>query len=142
MSAKLSPEAVRTPFCAAFKLNTWAIVAILVSAAGRWCVANGNLNIAIRAVISLVPLVPTALYVRAIARWIRSQDELQRRIQQEAWLFATTGTVFVVTCLNMLGSSGIILGKHLAQGLGWEGSYALALFLWMLGCLISSRRYE
>ena len=26
--------------------------------------------------------------------------------------------------------------------LGWEGTYALTFFLWMLGCVLANRRYR
>src|SRR5690606_41353109 len=39
---------------------------------------------ALRAVIALLPVVPIALTLRAIVRYIRDADELQRRIDVEA----------------------------------------------------------
>ncbi|MDG6347279.1 hypothetical protein QAA18_00745 [Luteimonas sp. 8-5] len=44
---------------------------------------------ALRAVIALLPVVPIALTLRAIVRYIRDADELQRRIELEAVSLAT-----------------------------------------------------
>jgi hypothetical protein len=142
MNKILIPDAVQTSYATAFKLNTWAAVAILISALGRWYVHTHSLDAIVRGGVSLLPLIPSALYVRAIAHWIWTLDELQRRIQLEAWFFSTTGTIFVVTALNLLGASGLLSGTRVAAGLGWEGTYALAFLLWVAGCLVSNRRYQ
>jgi putative transcriptional regulator len=49
-------------------------------------------------------------------------DELQRRIQLEACLLATTGTIFIVTAFSLLTSEGIRMPR-LQHGLGWEGTF-------------------
>jgi hypothetical protein len=142
MNKTLLPEGVRVSYGAAFKLNAWAAVAILVSAFGHWFLRKPNLDALLRATISLAPLVPSFLYVRTIARWMRALDELQRRIQNEAWFFAATGTIFIMTALNLLAGCGLLQGGRLGGGLGWEGIYALTFFLWALGCVIANRRYQ
>ena len=126
----------------ALRLNLWAMVALLVSAFGHWNLRKPGLDALLRATIAIAPLVPSLLYVRAIARWIRAMDELQRRVQQEAWFFATTGTVFVQTALNLLAGAGLLQGGRLAAGLGWEGTYALTFLLWVVGCFRANRCYR
>jgi hypothetical protein len=86
----------------------------------------------------LLPLVPSFLYVRSIARWIGGMDELQRRIQLEACLFATTGAVFISAAMSLLETSGVLR----SHGLGWEGTFAAILLLYILGNVISNRRYQ
>jgi hypothetical protein len=142
MNETLLPDGVRVSYGAAFKLNAWAAVAILTSAFGHWYLRTPNLATLLRAAITLAPLVPSLLYVRAIARWVRTLDELQRRIQHEAWFFATTGTIFVETALSLLAGNGLLQRSRFAGGLGWEGMYALTLFLWCLGCVLANRRYQ
>jgi hypothetical protein len=142
MNEKLIPDGVQISYAASFRLNAWAFTAIIVASLGRWLIHDSNPEPALRAAITLAPLIPTAFYVRAIARWLGRLDELQRRVQYEAWFFATAGTILVVTALNLLAANGIPLGSRLAGGLGWEGTYALALSLWMCGCVISNRRYQ
>jgi hypothetical protein len=142
MNTKLLPDALHTSYITAFKLNAWAAVAILISALGRWYANGHELAAIVRGGVSLLPLIPSALYVRDIGHWIRTLDELQCRIQHEAWFFATTGTIFVITALNLLETSGLLQGTRVAQGLGWEGTYALTFVLWIAGCVISNHRYQ
>src|SRR5579862_6580781 len=97
MTNRLVPEAVGTSFATAFKINVWPAMAILISVLGRCYVSKHNPDTPVRVAISLLPLLPSALYAWAIGRWVRALDELQRRIQHEAWFFAMTGTIFVLT---------------------------------------------
>lgn len=142
MKPNLLPEASRISPGTAIKLNVWAGVAVLVSFTSRWWLPHhpesGTL---VRVVVALAPLVPSLLWARSIARWMRGLDELQRRIQQEAWFFAAMGTVFVVTALNLVESAGILHLGRLPHGLGWEGCFALMFLLYSTGCAISNRRY-
>ncbi len=142
MNTKLIPEAAQTSYGMAFKLNAWAIVAILIAAAGRWGAESHAADPLTRAALALLPMIPSALYMRTIVHWIRTLDELQRRIQQEAWFFATAGTIIVLTALNALAPSSLLAGTGATHGLGWEGTYALALCLWMTGCVVSNRGYR
>jgi hypothetical protein len=68
-------------------------------------------------------------------------DELQRRIQLEACLLATTGTIFIVTAFSLLTSEGIRMPR-LQHGLGWEGTFASIILLYILGNIIVNRRYR
>lgn len=47
----------------------------------------------LKVILTLLPVLPELLYFRSSMRLLRSKDELQRRIQLEAWLFAALGTV-------------------------------------------------
>jgi hypothetical protein len=142
MSRRFIPDAVHTSDSAAFKLNIWTAVAIFLAALGRWLLQETDLAPEIRAGVLLVPLIPSGFYVLAIFRWIRGLDELQRRIQHEAWFFSTVGTILVLTALNLLSPSGALANSRLAHGLGWEGRYALSLLLWVIGCFVATRRYQ
>jgi hypothetical protein len=53
----------------------------------------------LRAMLALLPVVPIALVMRAIVRYIRDADELQRRIELEAVSFSTA----LVSLLYMSG---------------------------------------
>ena len=70
------------------------------------------------------------------------QDELQRRIQLEACLFATTGAIFVATALNLLAMAGVLQTTRIQSGLGWEGMFATVVAFFVLGNLIINRRYR
>jgi len=85
---------------------------------------------------------PSLLYLLSMARWIGGMDELQRRLQLEACLFATTGTVFVATGLSLLGGLGVLSSVRLQHGLGWEGTFAVVILLYILGSVVVNRRYR
>ena len=140
------PESVqpgkRYSFRADMKLNFWAFVAVATAFASRILAAHyPDLTAVLRSIIILSPLLPSLLYVRSIAHWIRGMDELQRRIQLEACLFSTIGTIFLVTALDLLGAHGIHLPR-LTHGLGWEGTFASVIFLYVLGNIVINRRYQ
>jgi len=125
------------------KLNVWAIVAVLTAVGSRILLhQNHEWNVSLRAVIALSPLLPSLLYVWSVARWIRGMDELQRRIQLEACLFATIGTIFITTALSLLADVGGINMPRLQHGLGWEGTFASVIFLYIVGNIIVNRRYK
>jgi len=141
------PEAVRPgrhySFVADLKLNGWEFVAVVIAFVSRSLLRQhhdwGGL---LQSAVVLSPLLPSLLYLRSIARWIGGMDELQRRIQLEACLFATTATVFLTTALNLLGSVSAIQTRRLQHGLGWEGTLACVIFFYVLGNVIFNRRYR
>lgn len=61
-----------------------------------------------RGVVSLLPVLPIALVVRAIVRVIRDNDELQRRIELEAIAVATMVVGVGYFTLGLLASAGVI----------------------------------
>lgn len=147
MNKTVFPEAVRPgkhySFRCDMKLNAWALVAVAVAACARWLLQRhhewGGL---VQAAVALTPLVPSLLYVRSIARWIGGMDELQRRIQLEACLFATTGTVFLATAVSLLESAGVLEWSRLRHGLGWEGMFGAVILLYVTGNFLINRRYQ
>ena len=147
MNVPIFPEAVRPgkhySFRADMKLNAWALVAVAMAGAARWLLHHHrDWGVLFQAVVAVTPLVPSLLYVQNIARWIAGMDELQRRIQLEACLFATTGTVFVATALSLLDGAGVTQTIILPQGLGWAGTFAAILLFYILGSMIFNRRYR
>jgi hypothetical protein len=103
---------------------------------------NHEWIVPLKAVVALSPLLPSLLYVWSIVRWIRGMDELQRRIQLGACLFAAIGTIFITTALSLLADVGGINLPRLQHGLGWEGTFASLIFLYMLGNIVVNRRYK
>lgn len=146
MHKTIFPEAVRPgrhySFRSDLKLNAWAFVAVAMAALARWLVQHHHeWASSLQAVVALTPLLPSLLYVRSIARWIGGMDELQRRIQLEACLFATTATVFVVTAFSLLEGVGIARSR-LQHGLGWEGTFGVLILLYVVGNILINRRYR
>jgi len=124
------------------KLNAWAFAGVALAFASRIVLRHhSDWDLPLRVVIALSPLLPSLLYVRSIARWIRGMDELQRRIQLEACLFATTGTIFVVLAFNLLLAQGIHFPR-LPHGLDWEDTFASVVFLYIVGNMLVNRHYK
>jgi len=129
-------------FRADMKLNAWAFVAVGFAFASRIVIrTHPECDLWLRAAIAVLPLLPSLLYVRSIARWIRGMDELQQRIQLGACLFATTGTIFIVLAYNLLVAQGIYLAR-LPHGLDWEDTFASVILLYIFGNFIINRRYR
>jgi hypothetical protein len=138
------------------KVSSWLLMAALATAAGdAWFYHHKDCSFVLRIIIALVPLPPTLLWIRSMARWIRSMDELHRRITIDALVFATTGTLVVVLGWLRLNQTGILkaifhpLGRiafTFENGGALTGYYALILGLWfsflLLGYFIFNRRYK
>lgn len=140
------PEAVQMgrhyPFWSDLKLNAWALVAVALAVASRIFLGqHPDWAISLRTAIALSPLLPSLLHVRSIACWIHGMDELQRRIQLEALLFAAFGTIFITTSVSLLNSSSIHVPR-LQNGLGWEGTFATLVFFYIIGNFKMNRRYK
>jgi hypothetical protein len=141
------PESVRPgkhySFTADMKLNAWALVAVVVSIVARELLKqHPDWGASLQSMVALTPMLPSLLYLRSIARWIGGMDELQRRIQVEACLFATTATVFLRTSLDLLQGVGLLQWTRLRHGLGWEGTFAAIIVFYILGNIILNRRYR
>ena len=140
------PESVQPgkhySFRADLKLNAWAFVAVALAIASRIILRHHvDWPLLLRASIALSPLLPSLLYVRSLAHWVRRMDELQRRIQLEACLFATVGTIFLTTAYNLLIAQGIYIPR-LPHGLDWEDTFASVILFYILGNVIFNRRYK
>ena len=147
MNNPVLPDAVRPgknySFRADLKLNAWAFVAVVFAWAARWLVQHHReWAPLLQTAVALTPLVPSLFYVQSIGRWIAGMDELQRRIQLEACLFATTGTVFLATAFSLIAGAGALQSMNLQHGLGWEGTFAAVVGFYALGNVLLNRRYR
>lgn len=95
-----------------------------------------------RGLLTLTPLIPGLLYLRTCLRFIRSLDELQRRIQMEAWLFAALGSLIIVTAISTLNANGVSLGTFLKDGVSLWGTFMLTFALWLVGTAVANCRYK
>jgi hypothetical protein len=124
------------------KLNAWLGVAMVVALVSHYLLReNRDWSAPLRAAFALSPLVPGLLYVRSCMRFVRGMDELQRRIQLEAMLFATFGTLLVGTIINVLNANGVGW-PVLRDGLGLGGAFTLMFVLWIVGIVIANCRYK
>lgn len=71
----------------------------------------------------------------ALIRFLRTADELQRRINHQALAFAYIGTLVLCLVYGFLQQTGL----SCVSGLG---ICALLVALWSLGLVIFSRRYQ
>jgi hypothetical protein len=125
------------------KVNAWVFVALALALVAPWMLHHHPAwPLPLRSAIALSPLFPCLLYVRSIWQWNHSLDELQRRIQVEAGLFATTGAVFFSIGISLLGDIGVLKTTSLVHGLGFLRTFAVILFLYVLGTTVLSRRYR
>lgn len=123
------------------RLNAWLLVATVVYLTHRVVLAHHpELSPAVRSVVALTPLLPALLYLRDWVHFIRTLDELQRRVQLEAHLFAAWGTLITGIVLSILNQHGVL--QFLPHGLGFGGVMVLILPLWLLGIAITNRRYK
>ncbi len=124
------------------ELNAWLAVAVATYTVGqllaKW---HPGWSVTARAAVALAPLVPGVLYIRSWVRFIGGLDELQRRIQLEAWLFAVGGTVLTAIAISTLNESGVHLGE-LEHGLGMGWAFMVAFVFWLVGSAIANCRYK
>lgn len=85
----------------AYLITTWICV---------WLLKHSLLDapIALRVVVSLLPLVPIGLAVRAVVNLVRSGDELQRRIDLEALAIAAVLVGLGCLTLSFLLLAGLV----------------------------------
>jgi len=124
------------------KVNGWSWVAVLTSFAGEVLLLphHDDWPTALRAVIALVPLMATLLWVRSVMRWTHDMDELHRRITLAASLFATVTTLFVVATSHLLVVAGVFPDR--AQATASYVIIWLVVCFYILGRSIFNRRYQ
>ncbi len=126
------------------KLNAWLAVATATYLVSILLVrdnANSDWAPGLKVAVTLTPVIPGLLYLRSGLRLLKAKDELQRRIQLEAWLFAAIGTVIVSTVINVMNANGI-LWEDFPHGLEIGGTYLAMFFLWCIGVSLVNRRYS
>jgi hypothetical protein len=124
------------------RLNAWLAVATAAYMAQLFLLKrNPQWSPAARSLNALTPLLPGLLYVRSWMRFIAGMDELQRRIQLEAFLFAALGTVFVGTVISTLDANGVFIA-FFGHGLGIGGVFLAMFPLWLVGTAVTNRRYR
>lgn len=124
------------------RLNAWFVVAAVFYAINMMLAKrHPEWSVTMRATLALVPLLPGLLYIRSLMRFVRGMDELQRRIQLEAWLFATIGTILIGIAISTLNSSGVHLDR-VENGLGMGQAFIVAFVLWIVGTTVANRRYK
>ncbi|HTD05968.1 hypothetical protein [Undibacterium sp.] len=113
-----------------------ALLAYMVVLTGSiMLLKNGAQNGPWRDLLALSPMLPGLLLIWAILRQLHRLDELQRRVQFEALAFAFAGTAFLSFSYGFLEGVGY---PRLSLFVIWP----MMAGLWMLGLVLSARRYR
>lgn len=129
----------------------WMMLAFLTDLPGIYLIQHHkDWPFALRALIALVPLMASSLYVRSTARWVRGMDELHRRIALEAFLFATVAYLFLTAAWFLLNNAGVWDALAQATGLHLERMpfsnctciICLTYVFFGVGYSIFNRRYQ
>jgi hypothetical protein len=112
-----------------------AILAYLMVLVGSVVVVQANPEASWRYVVVVLPVAPAAfviwLFVRALARL----DEMQKRIQMQAFGFSLGSTALITFAYGFLEGAGL---PHL----NWTYVLPLMAVLWALGAAIFTLRYR
>lgn len=92
-------------------------------------------NQALRIVIAILPVLPMPFGIWVVMTFVRSLDELQRRIQFEAVAFSMLMTGGITFTLGFLADAGIP-----QLSLIWV--FPMSIGLWGVGQFIAARRYQ
>ena len=92
----------------------------------------------LRGVVAMMPLPPIALAMRAIVRYIRDTDELQRRIELEAVSIATGFVSLAYLSGGFLQLANVI---HLDAGVAMLWMFPFVCFIYGVAKVAVTRRY-
>jgi len=112
-----------------------ALLAYMMFLVGSVTVLRGNPDASWRYVVAVIPVLPAALVVYLFIRRLTRLDELQRRIQIEAFGFALGATALLTFAYGFLEGAGM---PHL----NWTYILPLITALWAVGTAIISFRYR
>ncbi|HEX3509406.1 MAG TPA: hypothetical protein VHW94_13560 [Candidatus Dormibacteraeota bacterium] len=112
-----------------------ALLAYMMLLIGSVTLLRANPSAGWRYVVAVVPVVPAALVVLLFVRRLAQTDELQKRIQTEAFGFALAGTALLTFTYGFLEGAGL---PHLS----WTFILPLMAVLWGVGTAIFTFRYR
>lgn len=124
------------------KANAWLFIATVTYLVTLYVLQeNADWDPRLGVTLTLLPLVPGVIYLLKLWKSLKSKDELQRRIQLEAWAFALGGTVLVSTALNVLNANDLGFENY-PHGLEIGGTYLTVFILWSVGVGMATARYR
>lgn len=92
-------------------------------------------NQALRIIIAILPVLPVPFGIWVVMIYVRSLDELQRRIQFEAVAFSMLMTGSITFTLGFLADADVP-----QLSLIWV--FPMSIALWGIGQFIATRRYQ
>jgi hypothetical protein len=120
---------------AAHVLLVTATIMIVATLVSHPTSRQGIVDTPLRFLIILVPVIPVIVAMRAFSRAVGELDELQRRIQLEAFAFSLGGTVLLTFGYGFLEYAGL---PHL----NWFFVPPVIVTLWVTGVVLANRRYR
>ncbi|TMB89481.1 MAG: hypothetical protein E6J18_12640 [Chloroflexi bacterium] len=112
-----------------------ALLAYMMFLLGSVTILRGNPDTSWRYVIAVVPVAPAAVVVFLFVRRLARLDELQKRIQTEAFGFSLGATALITFAYGFLEGAGM---PHL----NWTYILPLMAALWAVGAAIFTFRYR
>jgi hypothetical protein len=112
-----------------------ALLAYMMFVVGSVTILRANPDAPWRYIVAVVPVAPAALVLFFFARRLARLDELQRRIQIEAFGFSLAATALITFAYGFLEGAGL---PHL----NWTYILPLMAALWAIGAAIFSFRYR
>jgi hypothetical protein len=112
-----------------------ALLAYMMLLIGSVTLLRANPDASWRYVVAVVPVLPAALVVYLFVLRLERTDELQKRIQTEAFGFALGGTALLTFTYGFLEGAGM---PHL----NWTFILPLIAVLWGVGTAIFTFRYR
>lgn len=126
----------------AMKNNGWLFITTVTYLVTLYLVReNQGWDPKLRVGVTLLPLLPGLVYLRILWGTFKSMDELECRIQLEAWAFALGGTVIVSTFLNVLNANSLGFENY-PHGLELGGAYLSVFLFWCIGVAQATARYR
>lgn len=107
----------------------------IVLALSLQLLAHGITPPVLRIAVSLAPMIPLLLLCAAILRGLRRLDEMQRKVQLEAFALAFAGTALLTFSYGFLENAGF---PRLSMFTVWP----LMAAFWILGVFIGRLRYR
>ncbi len=112
-----------------------AMLAYLMFLVGSVTVLQANPDASWRYFVAVLPVAPAAIVLLLFVRRLARMDELQRRIQTEAFGFSLGATALLTFAYGFLEGVGL---PHL----NWTFVLPLMAVLWAVGTAISTFRYR
>jgi O-antigen/teichoic acid export membrane protein len=127
----MSPASASRAYAREFSIAMAAyVVAVLITVK-----LTPSIDPAFRALFVLIPLIPSAFVLRAYLRFLGRMDELGRRIQLEALAIGFAAAGMLTFAYGFLENAGF-------PQLSYVFVFPLMIFLWGIGSVIATRRYQ
>jgi hypothetical protein len=108
---------------------------VVIICAVTWTLNHVELHGVLQYLVTLAPCIPIGFLIKAIERYFRDSDELERRILTEALAVGAAGTAIISLTYGFLENAGL---PHLSA---WW-TFATVMALTGLARISLNRRYE